>query len=156
MKITSGEFATMAFKRVERNDLGEFSIDRQMLNVLMSLDGSKTVASLAQEKGLNISTLRDTVIRLLELKLIEPNAAAIPIIDGDFLTYLTQELSQAVGPIAQILIEDAVVDLGNDPNRIPTHRAAELVEMLAREIQHQEKATVFKQSMIFKIKEKGY
>jgi len=156
MEIASGEFATMAFKRVERNDLGEFSIDRQMLNILMSLDGSKTVASLAQEKGLNISTLRDTVIRLLELKLIEPNAAAIPIIDDDFLTYLTQELSQAVGPIAQILIEDAVVDLGNDPNRIPAHRAAELVELLASEIQHQEKATVFKQSMIFKIKEKGY
>ncbi|MBW2657916.1 MAG: hypothetical protein JRC59_09575, partial [Deltaproteobacteria bacterium] len=121
MKITSGEFATMVFKRVEKNDLGEFSIDSQTLNVLMSLDGSKTVASLAQEKGLNIGTLRDTITRLLELKLIEPNALAIPIIDRDFLTYLTQELSQAVGPIAQILIEDAVVDLGNDLNRIPAH-----------------------------------
>ena len=156
MEIASGEFATMAFKRVVRNDLGEFSIDRQMLNVLMSLDGSKTVASLAQEKGLDISTLRDTVIRLLELKLIEPNAAAIPIIDGNFLTYLTQELSQAVGPIAQILIEDAVADLSNDPNRFPAHRAAELVELLAHEIQHNEKVTLFKQNMISKIKEKGY
>ncbi len=156
MKITSGEFATMVFKRVEKNDLGEFSIDSQTLNVLMSLDGSKTVTSLAQEKGLNIGTLRDTITRLLELKLIEPNAAAIPIIDRNFLTYLIQELSQAVGPIAQILIEDAVVDLGNDLNRIPAHRAAELVELLAREIQHQEKATVFKQNMISKIKEKGY
>jgi hypothetical protein len=156
MKITSGEFATMVFKRVDKNDLGEFSIDSQTLNVLMSLDGSKTVTSLAQEKGMSIGTLRDTVTRLLELKLIEPNAAAIPIIDGDFLTYLIQELSQAVGPIAQILIEDAVVDLGNDLNRIPAHRAAELVELLAPEIQHSEKATLFKQNMISKIKEKGY
>ena len=156
MKITSAEFATMVFKRVETNDLGEFSIDSQTLNVLMSLDGSKTVASLAQEKGLNIGTLHDTVTRLLELKLIEPNAAAIPIIDGNFLTYLTQELSQAVGPIAQILIEDAVADLSNDPNRFPAHRAAELVELLAHEIQHNEKVTLFKQNMISKIKEKGY
>jgi len=156
MKITSGEFVTMVFKRVKKNNLGEFSIDSQTLNVLMSIDGSKTVASLAQEKGLNIDTLRDMVTQLLGLKLIEPDAAAIPIIDSDFLTYLTQELSQAVGPIAQILIEDAVVDLGNDLNRIPAHRAAELVELLAREIQHNEKATLFKQNMISKIKEKGY
>jgi len=156
MEIASSDFATMVFKRVERNDLGEFSIDSQMLNVLMSLDGSKTIASLAQEKSLNIGTLRDTITRLLELKLIEPNAVAIPILDSDFLMYLTQELSQAVGPIAQILVEEAILDLGNDPNRIPAHRAAELVELLAREIQRREKATVFKQNMISKIKEKGY
>jgi len=40
--------------------------------------------------------------------------------------------------------------------RFPTRKAPELVESLSREIQREDKKTAFKQSMVRKIKEKGY
>jgi hypothetical protein len=40
--------------------------------------------------------------------------------------------------------------------RFPTRRAPELVESLSREIQREDKRAAFKQTMVRKIKEKGY
>ena len=47
-------------------------------------------------------------------------------------------------------------DLGYAPERFPTHRAAELVDLLARQIRREEKMTLFKQNMVNMIREKGY
>jgi hypothetical protein len=69
---------------------------------------------------------------------------------------LKTQLSQAIGPIAEILLEDAVYDLGHDLDRFPASQVAELVDYLAREIQRQDKAIAFKQNILLKIREKGY
>jgi hypothetical protein len=58
--------------------------------------------------------------------------------------------------VAEVLIEDAVNDMGYSVEKFPSQRAAELVEMLGRDIHREEKKTAFKQSLVSKIKEKGY
>ena len=103
-----------------------------------------------------MSSIREAASKLLRLGLIEEVAEAISCVDEDFMDALKRELSLAIGPLAQILIEDAVNDLGQSVARFPTRRAPELVENLSREIQREEKRTAFKQSMVRKIKEKGY
>lgn len=156
MNVLSGELSGMVFRRVVRKDMGEFSFDSHMLSVLMEMDGRQKIGSVAEKTGLSLADLREIVSKLLGLKLIEPAQAAVKMLDEDFLDTLSAEMSLAVGPIAEVIIEDAVVDLGLNPTQVPSHRAAELVELLAREIQRDEKKTEFKQNMIRKIKEKGY
>jgi hypothetical protein len=156
MDISSGDISGMVFRRVVREDTAEYSFDAQMLRVFMELDGKKSLALISKKTELKMSSLRAAVSKLLKLKLIEPMAEANSAVDADFMDTLKRELSLAIGPLAQILIEDAVHDLGQSVTRFPRRQAPELVESLSREIQREEKKAAFKQNMVRKIKEKGY
>jgi len=71
----------------------------------------------------------------------------------DFFTVLSNELSRAMGPIADVVIEDEINDMGEDPSKFPAHRAAELVDQLARQIIREERKVAFQQSMVKKLRE---
>ncbi|MDX1709483.1 MAG: hypothetical protein R3274_12840, partial [Desulfobacterales bacterium] len=77
-------------------------------------------------------------------------------LDKDFFDYLMAHLSLAVGPIAQVLIEDEVENLGCELSRFPGHRVAELIDKLAQEIRREEKKNEFIEKMAAKIREKKY
>lgn len=156
MNMPSGEMAAMVFRRLQRDDLGEFAMDSSMLTVLMDLDGQRTLSQIAQARSMDPQALQAIVSRLLDLKLIASVETATASIDADFIAFLTTQMSQAVGPIAEILLEDAVDDLGHDLHQFPAFQVAELVDYLAREIQRPDKAVAFKQNVLSKIREKGY
>jgi hypothetical protein len=156
MDITSGDISALVFKRTVKEDSGEVSFDNLMLATFMELDGKKNLAMVAKKTGFKMSVVREAVNKLLRLQLIELAEDAIPVADKGFLDYLKMELSLAIGPLAEVIIEDTVNELGYSMAKVPQHRAAELVEMLAREIHREDKKVIFKQNMVSKIKEKGY
>jgi len=94
--------------------------------------------------------------RLMELRCAGGVENAKPVLDKDFLSYLNSELANAIGPVAEVIIEDSASELGYDLSKFPGHRAAELIDLLAGEIQKEDKKNTFKQNMLNKIKEKGY
>jgi len=156
MDISARDIAGMVFQRVIREDGGNFSLDSRMLSVLMELDGSRSLGAVAARLGITMGSMREILANLLKLRLIEPVERQVPGVDQDFLDYLMDQLSVAVGPIAAVLIEDEVRNLGFEPNRFPVDRAAELVDRLSRAIRKPEKRSVFQKNMIGKIREKGY
>lgn len=156
MDLSSGDISALVFKPVVRDDLGNFSLDGHMLTVLMALDGKKTLGQVAQNSSLNMATLREAAGKLADLKLIELIQGGGHFIDQDFMSYLISEMSLAIGPLGEVIVEDGLEDLGFSKTNVPTHRAAELINLLAREIQREEKRTAFKQNMVKKIREKGY
>jgi hypothetical protein len=156
MDISSGDISVMVFRRVMRKDAGEFRMDSRMLSVLMEMDGAQNLGAIAKKTGLDMGAIRQVTGKLLKLKLVEPVESAISVLDRDFLNFLSQELHLAVGPIAEVLIEDAVADLGYPLYQFPSHRAAELVDLLARQIHREEKRTAFEQGMIKALQEKDY
>jgi hypothetical protein len=156
MDISSGDISFMVFRRVTRDDAGEFSLDGQMLSVLMELDGKKSFAVVAKNAGLSMGIIRRVVSKLFKLNLIEPVEEAISRLDEDFFDYLKSQLALAIGPIAEVIIEDVVIDLGQSLSQFPSYRAAELIDLISREIQREEKRNSFKQHMLNKIREKEY
>ncbi|MDF1593397.1 MAG: hypothetical protein P1P89_17935 [Desulfobacterales bacterium] len=74
-------------------------------------------------------------------------------LDNEFFDYLKMQLSLAVGPIAEYLIEDEIQGFGGDLAKVPRHRAAELADRLSRQIQRQENKIAFQQALVKKIKE---
>ncbi len=153
MDILSGNILSLVFKRIAREDIGEFSLDNNMLRVLMELDGKKNLSEVAKKTNVDMGTMRKTMSKLLQLNLVEPVEVTVPMLDEDFFDYLQVQLSLAIGPIAEVIIEDALIDLGHQRTQFPSHRAAELVGLLAREIQREERMDTFKQNMVNKIKE---
>ena len=60
----------------------------------------------AQKTGLNMSTMREIIAKLIRNGLVEKVDKEIVTLDKDFLDYLVAQLSIAIGPIAQVLIEE--------------------------------------------------
>jgi len=149
----SGDISRMVLKRKVSADLGEVSLDSQMLQVLMELDGSKNLAQVARSLNMNMKHLREILNKLQNLRLIEAAREAMPLAGKDFFKLLSSELSRAMGPIAEVVIEDEISDMGEDPSRFPAHRAAELVDLLARQIIREERKVTFQQAMVKKLRE---
>ena len=146
----------MIFRRTVTNALGDFSLDRQTLNIYMQLNGTETLGQLATTAGTNLGTMRVVISKLLKLGLIEAVTKDIVVLDGDFFRYLITQLSLATGPIASVLIEDEVHGLGYEVDQFPGYRAAELVDRLAAEIRRKDKKAIFIKNMTAKIRQKGY
>ena len=119
MDFSSSELSAMVFKRVVRQDIGEFPIDHQMLSVFMALDGKAPLGAVARQTGLNMSSMREIIAKLMQNGLVEKEDQKIIMLDRDFFEYLVAHLSLAVGPIAQVLIEDEVENLGYELTNWP-------------------------------------
>lgn len=156
MDILSGDIALLVFRRVTLSNMGDISLDSRMLEVLMELDGKKSLGSISKKTGMTSGNLRESVSKLLKLNLIEVVEGTGTFLDNDFLGYLNEQFALAIGPVAEVIIEDAVSDLGHKMSQIPSHKIAELIDILSRDIQREEKKEAFKQNMVKKIKEKGY
>ena len=156
MGRSSANLSSMVFKGVVKGNIGQLSLDGRMLSVLMELDGKKDLASVARSLQMTGAMLKKVIKHLYQKKLIIRIEKAIPFIDRDFFDFLQAQLSRAVGPIAEILIEDEIEEISDNPTGIPSDLAAELVELLARQIPREEKKLQFQKVMIEKIKSKGY
>ena len=153
--MISGDISHLVFRRVIRDDPGELSFDGDMLNILVELDGEKSVKDVAKKIGINLVRMREILSKLLQMNLIESIDTDQTILDRNFYDYLNTQLSMAVGPIAEILIEEAVENLGYRLYQVPKYLAAELVDVVSREIHREQRGIEFKQSMLKKIKEGG-
>ncbi len=152
MDILSDNITTLVFRRAISVDSGDVSFDGQMLNVLSKLDGRKNLGMISREIGIDMSAMRSVISKLAKHKLIEAVKENIPVLDKAFFAFLTDQLSIITGPIAQVMVEDAIRDIAHGSSAIPVNRAAELIEMLSRQIPETEKRTSFIQTMLARIK----
>ena len=152
MAELSGDISYWVLKGAVNINIGEFSLDSDMLQVLMRLDGKKDLATIARSLNLSHGNLRAVVRKLIELKLVERVAGAGSYLDAEFLEPLRLELSKAMGPIAEVVMEDEMAEFEGGPERIPVQQAAELVSRLAEQIPRNEKRVEFQQAMIGHLK----
>ena len=156
MNTLPDPLASVVFQRVIREDIGQVSLDTQTLNFFVEVDGKKTAEEIAARIGVDHDKSRAIAEKLFRLKLIEPLQPSERLVDADFIDYLQRQLSMAIGPIAGVILEDTLADLGHSSGGLPVYQAAELVELLAREIQRDEQRIEFKQRLVKMIMQKGY
>ena len=144
--------AKMHFRKVTRLDSSEICLDADMIRVLIAIDETKSVATVAKEVSMDAGTIKATITKLLELNLIEPVKAAETILDEVFIQALKKNLSRAVGPMAEILIEDVAADMNLSTREIPLELAAEFIGSLAMEIPEEDSSVQFKKAMLELIK----
>jgi hypothetical protein len=156
MVLSSGDISSKIYRRKVTDGLGDFSLDRQTLLILMELDGKATLGNLAGKTGFNMGSIRELISKLLKLGLIEKVEKEIIPVDSGFFRSLLDELALAIGPIASVLIEDEVQDLGHNVKTFPSYLVTELVDRLAGEIRREEKKAIFIKNMVTIIRAKGY
>ena len=148
----SGDISVLVLKGSIKGDLGEFSIDSHMLQVLMQLDGKKNMGTVASSLSIELSTMKMVIAKLAELGLVETPGVTVPAISKEFIDYMIAQLAIAMGPIAAVIFEDEIEEFGGDPTRIPKTHVAELITQLAKEIPRAEKRLKFQQAMVARLK----
>jgi len=68
-------------------------------------------------------------------------------------SFLESTFSLALGPIAGVVIDDEIADMGENKDSFPLYRFAELVGFLAHHIPREDKKLEFQKIMMNKIKE---
>lgn len=156
MVLSSGDITSEIYRRKIGEGLGDFSLNHQTLLIFMELDGKTTLGALAGKTGLSMGAIRELISNLLNLGLIEKVEKQIVPVDSVFFRHLLDELALAIGPIASVLIEDEVQDLGYNVKTFPTYLVTELVDRLAGEIKRADKKANFLKNMVSIIRSKGY
>lgn len=151
-----GDIKKMVFRQSVKDNVKTISIDSRLLGIFLQLDGKRNVTMVAQKTGLNLGAMREAISDLLKMGIIEQVGKNESYVDTEFLNYLNNQLSMAVGPIADVLIEEEIADMGYQLSKFPISQVPELVDLLVREIRRDEKKKVFRLNMVSKMKTKGY
>jgi len=83
--------------------------------------------------------------------LLNQNNSAVDV--KDVLTFIQLKLLEAVGPIADVILDDVIADMGELKNSFAPKRIPELINFVSREIPRDDKRKEFQKSMMVKLKE---
>lgn len=156
MEFISDDIGLLVFKAILRDETEELLLDGRSLKVMLELDGKKTLIEVAKRLNMSLNELRPIIQKLLNLRLIEVSVGSIAKVDRDFFEFLQAQLTFAVGPLAQIILEDALSELNANLDDFPVTYLAELIDIVSKEIPREEKKAAFMKSILNKMKEKGY
>lgn len=147
MDLLSDKILGIIFKRNIGQDMGEISMDADMLKVLSVLDGSKDVAAVSRETQISPIELRKILQKLYNSKLILKAKENIPRADRAFFDFLESTLADVMGPMARVIISDTINEMGETPGFFPVNRCSELVNNIASKFPMEDKKTIFLESM---------
>lgn len=131
-----------------------FTIEAADWEFCANLDNGLTAAELAERLGADQHAVARTLYRLklqglVELAVIQQSAPAPRTLAGPtFFAALQAAVAGALGPLAEIIIDDAVEDLGFARANFPREAVAELAERISGEIRDPDKRVRFQQTML--------
>ncbi len=146
------QISRMTFKRSPNKNVADFSLDIKLLNVAWAMDGTRDLATVACEDGYNLEDLSKQVQKLLDMGVIQLAETANALVSKELLDNVIQEFAQAVGPMADVIIEDAVDKMGHSLNALPRHKFRQLVNQLVNEIPDSRSQEKFKKGMAGKMR----
>jgi hypothetical protein len=136
------------YRKIIRKDNDAVSLDADMIRLLIAIDENKNLYQIAEEVNVGTAEFKKALSKLLDQGLIESVQKDIPVLDQSFIETLRLNLSRAIGPMAEILIEDMAAEMEMDPSAIPINQAAELIAHLSLEVPDEENRMQFKKSML--------
>jgi DNA-binding phage protein len=151
MPIDSPDLPQRYFKKAIQKNMENITLDAEMIRLLMAIDENKNISQVARAAEMNLPQVRNTLSKLLELKLVLPVTKDTIYLKQSFIEFLKTKLSEAVGPMGEILIEDILDEMGLQIDRIPVNTAPDFLGNIAREIPQVENRTVFKNAVFSQI-----
>ena len=153
MKTTFGDVSTSVYKRSSTHVKGKLTMSLKMLAFLLLLDGEMNVGEVSQTMNIKTSEASEIVSKLTGYGLIDKVVDNFAAIDPRFVSIMTQQLSRFTGPIAAVVIEEATTHLNEKPDQLPVAMAAELVDIVGRQISDINQRSIFIRHMLRNLQE---
>ena len=122
--------------------------------VITHINGQRTIADIAAAMGRDDFAVGKVIYRLMAAKLVEVHTEAPVVVAAKattspaFFRALTGATAAAVGPLASIIIDDAIEDFGSTRDAFPRELVSSLVERVASEIRAPDQRVHFQQTML--------
>ncbi len=147
MNPLADDISKAVFKRTFAIE-GQVSLTVKMLQILAEIDGKNDIDTISRKVNSSLSDMRPLVSKLMAYGIIEEVRKEAELLDMKFLGFLAKQLSKITGPIAKVMVEDAVLEMGNGVFKIPKSRAVELVELLEKQLPEGKKRNEFVKCML--------
>ncbi len=147
----SGDIANSIYHKTVATLEGHVSMSGKMLELLMLIDGHTTLRVIAARMNISLSDLRPLLSKLMAYGLVEEAQESTDLIPPQFYRYMVRQLSSITGPIAQVMVEDAVAEVSNGSAHVPLNRADALIEILGRQIPDENQKALFIKNMLEKL-----
>ncbi|MCU0539619.1 MAG: hypothetical protein MUF46_06995 [Desulfobacterales bacterium] len=144
--LTPGD--SVHYRKKIRKDMQAVSLNADMIRLLMVIEEGKSLYQISAEAEMDAPTFKQTLAALLAQGLIEPVQRDAQPLDRSFLNALRSNLTRVVGPMAEILMEEVLAEMGLDAARFPLEQAADIINRVALEIPDEGSRIQFKKSMI--------
>jgi hypothetical protein len=123
------------------------NINADQWNVLALCNGTKTVSEIAETLNWNEFRTSKTILQLVQLGLLEKTGDHKPIkkkpVSDSFFIMVEAELKRVIGPMAHLIINDKLSDLGETKDSLGQDQASSFIERLSEEISHDSKKKEF-------------
>lgn len=140
------------FRKTNLTPNGDMVFDQKMLTLLLAIDENKSILDVAREVKLEAAVFKDCLVKLYKLKLIEKVDKHVEYVNGQFLSSVRQNLVQLLGPLGEVLMDDAAEQMNVTEDKIPKDLVADYLMAIANEIPSEKQRREFQKNMLDKIK----
>ena len=140
------------FRKTNLTPNGDMVFDQNMLTLLLAIDANKSILEIAKEVKLEASVFKECLVKLYKLKLIEKVEKEVEYVNGQFLSNVRQNLVELLGPLGEVLMEDAAEQMNLEETKIPKNLIADYLLAIANEIPSDKQKREFQKNMLEEIK----
>jgi len=142
----------LVFKLSSKRAPDEVQLKHDMWSVLSQIDGKKTVGNIADELKIGEYNAARILYKLFSSGLIEvatgPQRKAKKTVDMGFFAFVQKELAAIVGPVASVIVDDDISEMGEERGAFPVDKVSLLVEKLSGEIADETQRIAFQKSVL--------
>lgn len=149
------DISSLIYKPLVDPDMGEIKVNGRMLQLLMALNGKDSLAELSYRLDYELNDIRETIRLLLAGGLIQISGGGESGLSKEFFDFVIERLAVIVGPIARLMVEDAIYDLGGNGRKISRNNALELIDIFSRQIPDDEQRAAFIKVMMERLQAGG-
>jgi predicted transcriptional regulator len=144
----------MHFRKTNLASNNEITFDSDMLKLLMAIDEDKTIRQIAGDVDLSPSAFKESLMKLIKLKLIEQVqvAPAGSYVGEAFMARLREVLVSLTGPLGEVLIEETAEEMNLDITKIPRAKVGDFVYNIANQMPGEKQKNEFSTTMLEEIK----
>ena len=128
----------LVFKLSSKRAPDEVRLKHDAWSVLSQIDGKKTVGDISDELKIGEHDTSRILYKLFSSGLIEaalePQRKEKKITSEAFFTFVEEKLTAIIGPVASVILEEEIMDMGEERANFPVDKVALLVEKLSRDI----------------------
>ncbi len=148
----ASNLSQVVFKLYGGNLAEEIHLKPEAWRLLTQVDGVRTVAEIAHRLAMDPAAAASLAESLYRAGVLEVTVGSVAppraTVNGAFFDHVTHELTQVMGPLASLIIEDEVSALGEKREDFPRDRVAELVERVSEAIHDDARRWRFEQIML--------
>ncbi len=145
--FSTTEIADMIFKGDESIHAPDATQDLQVFNLLMALDGKRTVRAIAEQDSYDFDFLCEKINQLHARQLVVVLGDSKKPIPKREVDAILSVLSAFVGPIAGDLLKECATRMGHQVHQIPKVQTHVLIDRIGEFIQPRAKAAEFKKQV---------